>query len=42
MPMCGFNKKMIEGLRDFHLGLVETVLNKTLAEEGKKSSQEGN
>lgn len=23
MPMCGFNKKMIEGLKAFHEGLVE-------------------
>ena len=23
MPMCGFNKDMLEGLTLFHLGLVE-------------------
>lgn len=23
MPLCGFNKQMLEGLKQFHLGLVE-------------------
>ncbi len=26
MPLCGFNREMLEGLENFHLGLVETSM----------------
>ena len=29
MPMCGFDKKMLDGLDDFHQGLVEAVQKKS-------------
>ena len=35
MPLCGFNKEMLEGLKSFHEGLVE---NKS--HEEFKSNQE--
>ena len=31
MPLCGFNQEMLEGLDSFHKGLVETILNKSEA-----------
>ncbi|MFH1801989.1 MAG: hypothetical protein ABH864_00895 [archaeon] len=34
MPLCGFNQEMLEGMNKFHQGLVESVLDKTLADEG--------
>ena len=26
MPLCGFNQEMLEGLENFHVGLVETSI----------------
>ncbi len=33
MPICGFNEKMLEGLKEFHKGLVK----QTAFKESKKS-----
>jgi len=35
MPLCGFNKQMLEGLNNFHLGLVEHGI----IERSKKNNQ---
>lgn len=29
MPICGFDKQMLDGLDKFHEGLVENLLKKT-------------
>lgn len=29
MPLCGFDKQMLDGLNKFHEGLVENILSKT-------------
>ena len=29
MPICGFNKQMLDGLDKFHEGLVETIIKKS-------------
>ncbi len=37
MPMCGFNQKMLEGMNNFHKGLVKAIVNKEfLTLEGKE------
>jgi hypothetical protein len=28
MPLCGFNKEMLEGMDKFHEGLLEAIANK--------------
>lgn len=28
MPLCGFDKQMLDGIDSFHKGLVETILDK--------------
>lgn len=28
MALCGFNKRMLEGMDSFHKGLVEAILDK--------------
>lgn len=28
MPLCGFNEKMLVGLKEFHEGLVEEIIKK--------------
>lgn len=28
MPMCGFNKQMLNGLDKFHEGLIEMIIRK--------------
>ncbi len=34
MPLCGFNEKMLEGLREFHKGLVGQKVSRE-SEESK-------
>lgn len=38
MPMCGFDKKMLEGLNSFHNGLVEIILEKPLVDKKEEKS----
>ena len=38
MPMCGFDKKMLEGLDSFHNGLVEIILEKLPTDKKEEES----
>ncbi len=29
MPLCGFDKQMLDGIDSFHRGLIEIILDKT-------------
>jgi len=40
MPLCGFNKEMLEGLKKFHEGLAEQRIDKS--SEEKQDFLEGN
>ena len=39
MPLCGFNKDMLEGLELFHTGLVRQKISKE-SKESKKNLEE--
>ncbi|MFA4952722.1 MAG: hypothetical protein WC584_00710 [Candidatus Pacearchaeota archaeon] len=40
MPFCGFNREMLEGLENFHVGLVETSMSNEKFSELKAESEE--
>jgi len=40
MPLCGFNQEMLEGLENFHVGLVETSMQNEKFSELKAESEE--
>ncbi len=39
MPMCGFNKQMLEGLKEFHKGLVRKKVSRE-SKENKLNPKE--
>ena len=41
MPLCGFNQEMLEGLENFHVGLIEISIPKENFSELKAESEEG-
>lgn len=40
MPLCGFNQEMLEGLKDFHIGLIEESMPNENFSELKAESEE--
>ena len=40
MPFCGFNQEMLEGLENFHVGLVEVTMPNEEFSELKAESEE--
>ena len=42
MPLCGFNKEMLEGLKEFHKGLVIQKVSKKSEENKLKLGKKQN
>ena len=40
MPICGFNQEMLEGLENFHVGMVEASMPNEKFSELKVESEE--